>query len=238
MIMQLLFVDPIVTDPSTLAAHLRQSHPEFVQDKHQLQNDLGIKSWQVWIQEGPGNRHYSIQHIACQEPEKFAERFQKAVSSQNSYACWLNQLFFTALSSKHYLANPTSSIDQVLDLDIDPENPAKGFDLCYALPLLPGKVEAHRHYCQSAMNERREPTKLACKAFGMIDMKKWIQQSPEGNFVLYYQRMALPIEKARASFLALRNEPKAQQATKDLRDQTGVAFEELFPALSCISLFE
>lgn len=227
MMMQLIFVDPIIGDPSTLTQELEQMQP-------MLYKDLGVDSWQVWIQKGPGSHHYGIQRIVCREPESFASRFQEAAKKQQVYAR-LNELFFKAFSCEGYLTKPTATIDEVLYLDIDPSNPSKGFEFCYMLPLLPGNIKAHEEYCRAAMEEKREHTIAACKAFGMIDMRKWIQQSPKGDFVLYYQRMAMPVQEARASFLTLKDEPKALQATLTLRNQTGVTFEELFPESNCIT---
>ncbi|MBS0655579.1 MAG: hypothetical protein JSR46_07375, partial [Verrucomicrobia bacterium] len=221
MALQLIFVDPIVGESSSFVHDLGQNKPAFEQDKNQLQDELGIRSWQVWIQKGPGSSRYSIQQIECQEPERLLERFSSAVSRKNSYACWLSEVFLRALSSECYLMNPASTIEEVLDLDIDPGYPGAGFEFCYTLPLLPGKREDQVEYCRAAMNEKQEQTIAACKAFRMVDMKKWIQQSPGGDYVLYHEHLSLPVQEARELFLSFSNDPKALQATKTLREQSG-----------------
>jgi hypothetical protein len=288
--MQLLFADPIVTDPH-LFAHELKSHCH-QKSRTAFQTDLGTHCWQVWIQVGPKNEAFCIQYIETRHPAMFCYDFNspyapgaafglgqslkvefppappyftqyggaggnsilrafasaqmpfpvlkgsfKEAIKQNPFAGWLNEVFQRHLSPEYSLLNSMLKVDQVLHLSIDPAHPSQGFDLCYLLPLLPHKVDAHLEYCRAAMNEKKEPTIAACKSFGMVDLKKWIQVSPLRSYVLYYQKMAEPIDQDKEDFLALKDDPKALQATQTLRDQTGLTFEELSPLSSSISLF-
>lgn len=220
----LIFVDPIVNDSASFIERLPQLLPE-----KQFLDGLGIKKWQVWIQGGP--RQFCIQYIESKDPKTVISAFKGNPRTQE-----LNALFLTHLSQNSYWANPSGKINQVLDLVIDPNSQGVSYDLCYMLPLLSGNVEAHKEYCRLAMNEKREQTVAACLAFKMIDLKKWIQETPEGDYVLYRQRMKEPVNVAREAFLALKDNPKALQATLTLREQTGSSFEELFPQLICIEV--
>ena len=180
----------------------------------------GIDRWQLWIQNGPSNAQFCIHYLECQD----------------STTCSM-QLLQKHLSNDYSLLSPHCRVEKVLDLVID-STPSEGYELVYLLPLLPNKVIEHREYCRLAMNERREATVAACKTFGMIHMKKWIQQSPSGDYVLYYQKMNKPLDEVRTAFLSLKDDPKALHTTKSLREQTGLSFEELSPRVTCINVIE
>lgn len=239
--MQLLCVEPLIAEPSTLIEQLELSHPQQQHfyselDKIEFQQKLGLNCWQLWIQEGPGDQYFCIQYLECQNPIQLSEVFKNEWRNQNGYALWLNHLFQTYFSCYSHLMNLSLKIEQVLDLPIH-SHPIEGYDFCYMLPLLPQKLEEHKEYCRLAMSDKKESTIAACKAFGMIHLQKWIQETSSQYYVLYYQKMTQPSEKARQAFLALKDNPKALQATQTLREQTGLSFEELSPKVECFTLF-
>lgn len=214
----LLFVHPILDKISALI-QIIPSH-----DRDLLHKRLHVESWQQWIQE----EKLCIHCIHYEDPNKFFISFQNLLAQGNSYAQLLDKTFSLAQLSFH--------LEKVLDLMIDPTPDTGGYDFCYALPLLPQHLENHRDYCRKAMHEKKEQTIAVCKDFGMIFMKKWIQISQEGMYILYYQKMRSPLEKERKSFLALKDNPKALEATRSLREQTGLSFEELCPKVTCLEL--
>ena len=238
---QLLFADLITTNRAIFIDQLESSPDKKLEayseeEKASFQRDLGILCWQLWIQDGPHNEIFCVQYIESQNPATFHNVFKEKIK-QNRFAGWLNGIFQRDLSTEYSLLDSRVKVKKVLDLPIDPTYESQRFDLCYLLPLLSGKVDEHFEYCRAAMNERREPTIAACKAFGMIDLKKWIQESPHRSYVLYYQKMAQPIDQDGDDFFALKDDPKSLEATKTLRDQTGLTFEELSPASFSIFLF-
>ncbi len=240
--MQFLCVDPLIVDSSHFSeaiesAGLKQENDYSELEKKVFQQALEIERWQIWIQNGPAQEHFCIQAIECQNPLTFFMAFKHQVEDQNRYALWLHHLFQTFFGAEYSFFQPTLKIEQVLHLPID-QHMSKEYDFCYMLPLLSHKIDDHKEYCRAAMNEKREPTIKACQAFGMIEMTKWIQQSNDRNYVLYYQKMRQPIETSRQAFLALKDQPKALQATQTLREQTGLTFEELSPEIRCLSLFD
>lgn len=239
---QFLCMDPIMADPlafiETIEAGSLQNQLNYSEsDKRDFQQALGVDCWQIWIQEGPRNEHFCIHYIECRSPSELTNAFKNQLVCENPYALWLQAVFQTYLPFEYSLTQPEIKVGEVLDLPIDPSYSSRGYDFCYLLPLLPGKLEDHKEYCRLAMNEKREATIAACKAFGMIHLKKWIQESTDKQYVLYYQKMREPAEEARQAFLALKDQPKALQATQTLREQTGVSFEELSPKVTCVTLF-
>lgn len=243
--LQLLCVDPIVEDATVLAQTFEmvcdmqqnEQHAYSESDKADFQRDLEINCWQIWIQKGPGENHYCIQYIECLNPKKLMNAFADQKYHQNRFAAWLYHQFQTFLPSEYSLRKSDLKINHVLHLSIDSHPDQKTVDFCYMLPLLPNQLEAHQAYCHEAMNEKREQTITACKAFGMAEIKKWIQESDDKNYVIYYQKMTQPIDQIREAFLSLKNHPNALKATQSLRDQTGLTFEELMPKVTCLTLF-
>ena len=239
---QLLVVDPITAYLSAFVENIESSQFQNPQaysqsDKGDFQRALGINCWKIGIQEGQNNEHFCIHYIECKKPNEFVTSYRNKVRGQNRFAAWLHQLLQTHLSLEYSLIHPLVKIHKVLDLAINPGDASPGYDFFYMLPLLPHKVEDHKEYCRLAMNEKSEETIASCKAFGMIDLKKRIQESPFQSYVLYFQKMAHPIEHSRQVFLSVKNNTQALQATQTLRDQTGLLFENLCPKVTSLSLF-
>lgn len=159
--------------------------------------------------------------------------FLAASSSISSSECktWhqlgLKPLFIHEVTLEQLSAFPGIIVEKVLEMDFTCDHKGPSYPYCYALPLLAGQTEAHREYCRQAMNENREHTEKACRAFGMLSMHKWIQITEHGTHVLYYQEMASTVEECRRKFLSLQDDEKALFATKVLREQTGCSFAEL-----------
>jgi hypothetical protein len=172
-----------------------------------FENANEVSKWNLWFQEGPGLLGLCVQEIECKNPKNFMN-----------------------------VINPEIKLDPVLDLAIEANYTKTTHDLCYALPILPEKVEEHRAYCRAAMEENREKTIETCKKFGIVHLTKWIQESPKGAFVVYSQKMTHTPEESREKLLALKNDPDALEGTKLLREQTGVAFENLCPKTKIVSL--
>lgn len=231
----LLFVDPFAHNPKVFEVTVKSSQTPYSEtDKLEFKKELQIHSWDLWIQEGPQDLSFCIHCIDTEDPSHFIDSFKKALFEKNSYALFLNNLLTKHLSSNHSLINASYTVERVLDLMIDPDFIGSSYDFFYVLPLLPSQLENHREYCRLAMNEKKESTIAACKAFKMIWMKKWIQ---DGKYVIYYQKMTHSPKEARETFLSLRDHPKALLATKTLREQTGLEFQDLCPTVRCISLF-
>jgi hypothetical protein len=138
-------------------------------------------------------------------------------------------LFIHEVTLKELSLFPGITVEKVLEMNFVPDHTGPSHPYCYALPLLAGQTEAHREYCRQAMNENREPTEKACRAFGMLSMHKWIQTTENEAYVLYYQEMRDSVDECRKKFLSLENDEKALLATKTLREQTGCSFAELCP---------
>lgn len=141
----------------------------------------------------------------------------------------LKPLFIHEVTLQQLSSFPGILVEKVLEMDFARDHKGHSYPYCYALPLLAGQTEAHREYCRQAMNENREPTEKACRAFGMLSLHKWIQTTQRGAYVLYYQEMASTVEECRKKFLFLKDDEKALFATKVLREQTGCSFAELCP---------
>lgn len=155
--------------------------------------------------------------------------FQRLLENKNSYALTI-QKYFPDLSVR------INRVEQVLELDFYEKEqvPSSLFPFCYALPIFPEKIEEHHIYCHQAMNEKKNQTIQACKSFGMIHLRKWIQENDNGNYILYYQIANTPFSQCREHFLSLETNQKAQEATRSLREQTGLKFSELCPIVNCV----
>jgi hypothetical protein len=238
--LKLLCVDPITANPTDFVNILKSNAIQsvyFEKEKIEVKRALELNCWQIWIQEGPGNEHFCIQYIECQNPSELIKAVKEQTIVHNRYTTRLQHIFQTYLAADYSLKQPVFKIEMLLELPISTSHCSQTYHFCYMLPLLPDQLEEHREYCRAAMNENRKLTIAACQAFGMVHLKKWIQISDNRNYVLYYQEMTQPHEKAREAFLTLKNNPKALQATQTLRNHTGLSFEELSPRVTCIDLF-
>ncbi|MFQ5631163.1 MAG: hypothetical protein ACE5I1_20520 [bacterium] len=70
------------------------------------------------------------------------------------------------------------------------ENTAKPYML--VVPILPDKMEAFRMFIDEMKGDRAEEWTVARKALGFVREKLWIQQTPQGNFLVVYQENIKP----------------------------------------------
>jgi hypothetical protein len=232
LLLPILFCDLFHKDFSPIILTLQSPSPLYnEEDKILFKHVLKIQRWDLWIQEGPKNLTFCIHTIYTQDPSLLISSFKQALAERNRYAVFLDLLFRESFSSSYSLLS--SSLEEVLYLNMNSPSSSMSDDFCYVLPLLQGKLESHKEYCHLAMTTHKEATIAACKAFKMVDMRKWIQDE---KYILYYQRMTTSVDEARNSFLSLKDSIKAKEATATLRDHTGLTFEELCPLTRCIPL--
>ena len=226
--LRFLFAEPLLQgQPGRLELH-------DIEGKDCLLKSAGLKRWQVWIQQ-----EMCIHYVECQNSELLFTSFRQQISQQNLCALKWHQLMHH-LTGTDFTQQGFPKIHQVLELNFEgqkigeiPRHP-----YCYALPLLPSRLKSHYNYCNQAMHEKREATAQACVAFGMLSLHKCIQEINGSNYILYFQEMKAPLAEVRAHFSSLKDHPKALEATRSLREDTGLSFEELAPETHCVCTLE
>ncbi|HEX2909771.1 MAG TPA: hypothetical protein VH186_03115 [Chloroflexia bacterium] len=58
--------------------------------------------------------------------------------------------------------------------------------LGYALPILPGKLEHWRRFCQELLGIYQEEYRASRERLGITREYAWLQATPEGEMVIYY----------------------------------------------------
>lgn len=190
-----------------------------LEDEQSFLEELGIEKWEIWVQSNAEAKTF----IHCIEGNHLDQFFEKLANRQeNADVKKMLHQFPGILENK--------KIEKVLELHFEsPEEIDETYRFCYFYPLLPEKVEEQIVYCHQAMNEKKEETVKACRAFGMVSLRKWIQQEESASYLLYEQEASMPYTECRRHFLSLKNDEKAINATQAIRNQTGCAFEDLLP---------
>src|SRR5436305_9902101 len=62
--------------------------------------------------------------------------------------------------------------------------------LAMAFPILPGKTEQWKHFCQEMAGPRRSEYEASNKRIGATRAALYLQQTPQGDIVVVYQEAA------------------------------------------------
>jgi len=62
--------------------------------------------------------------------------------------------------------------------------------LAMAFPILPGKTEQWKHFCQEMAGPRRSEYEASNKRIGATRAALYLQQTPQGDMVVVYQEAA------------------------------------------------
>jgi hypothetical protein len=58
--------------------------------------------------------------------------------------------------------------------------------IALALPILPGKTEQWKHFCQERVGPRKSEYEASCQRLGMTREASYLQQTPHGDLAVVY----------------------------------------------------
>lgn len=185
--------------------------------------EIGVNGWACYLQELEG-RYYFIHVVEADSIDEVFDKFRKELRAKVPRAVELHAYYLNVLGKDYSSPEMAPKIDKVFDLALDhPSAPLKEH-IGYMYPLLPGKVGAHKAYCQKAMSEKKEGILEMYRATGILRMTKWIQTKPTGDYVVYFQERSIPYVRKNLS-----EDPVMLKRLEPLMEHTGLSSEALLP---------
>lgn len=191
--------------------------------KHRFWEAMGISNFEAWLQ-----GDLLIRCIEGAEASVVHERMRQLISEGNEFALRLQELFKDVAGLD--LADPAAMSDVECTMDFELPGDVV-FRRAFAMPLLPGKEQAHLDFCDQITAEGT--MKPIMEAFGTVRLTEWLQKSGgEMMLVTYAAYGRAPEGTSEERIEALDKIPGWKEVSDEIKDHTGL--DQLSPDVESI----
>ena len=140
---------------------------------------LGVTLERAWIQHTPGGDVF----ILLLEGDDPVEANRRFAASEDPFDVWFKQEAGAALGAD--FSRPVPVRPEMIYESVPKDGPRASQYVCVAIPLVPGKTEAHRQVAEEVKGPRREAFDAFHDRAGVTE-DWWIEETPDGDLVLVY----------------------------------------------------
>jgi hypothetical protein len=188
--------------------------------------------FESWLQTSP----YGNFFIHCVEAESLKAVFEGIrgqIAAGNKIALNLHAFYLDVLGKDYRSPKAEPVMECVMDIALTPATPSmikKGF----VYPLLSHKEQDHRKFRKESMGPKKTRHETSLKAFGVSRLTNWIQETPEGKYIVVYTERSTNGEASELRERG-RTSPEWQEIAKELVDHTGLPYEALNPEVEWLT---
>jgi hypothetical protein len=190
-------------------------------------NDLGMTGFESWLQP-TAQGDFMIHCLEGESLQQIFKGLRGLIAKGNPFALKLQNFYHNVLGKDYALRQSEPHIESMLDISLP--SSAKILKRSFFFPLLPYKEEAHRLFRKESMGEKKERHEASMSAFGVSRLSTWLQNTPEGNYIVVYSERHIHTPTTPAARLNQGEGSRAwQEISSILSDHTGLRSDELSP---------
>lgn len=204
----------------------------FSNDEESLFSELGISKYHRWIQKIHED-YFLVHQVEGQNPQKSFAALHDMISSNDSRAIALQELYRDTLGIDIQLENWIPEVEELIEplsIDIENSKDASPKEYCFIYPIIPSKKDKLLELYQDKAVYNCQQIQNIYQYRGISKTQLWIQ----GSYLIIYQEIIGPVTEARDKYLNSKEDALSRYLAEVYSEITGLSFEKLLPALESL----